>query len=237
MPTGERFYCEQISHHPPITAYSLHGPNDEYVLSGSHKLNGWLNGMNSLGGSKKGKAELRFADDDSLYLLDNPEMSIENMLGTNKRHCFYKKCSIQDVKNQMTAEISFNPNFNSGVGGAVYRNTIGWIPGMNGLGKNKSKNQGSRDARGDDFAVTIRQIIAKIEKSGKGIEKTIATGSGSWLSHLIINNEVLWRIEDPCPRWVEPAERMADGTPVLESDSRCRSDLYYIQTQQWETAE
>lgn len=84
METGEKIYCEQISHHPPISAYSLEGPKNEFTLSGHHKLDAWLNGMNSIGGSKTGKAELRFHDNNSLYLIDNPEMSIENLLGKEK---------------------------------------------------------------------------------------------------------------------------------------------------------
>ena len=53
----------------------------------------------------------------------------------------------------MTAEITFNPNFNLSAGGKVYRNTIGWLPGMNGLGKNKTTK---RSARGDDIDVKIK---------------------------------------------------------------------------------
>jgi len=69
------------------------------------------------------------------------------------------------------------------------------------------------------------------------IEKTVMTGSGSWLSHLIINNEVLWKIEDPYPMWKEPDVRMSDGTPLLPSDSKCRPDLEYIRNKDWEPAE
>ena len=105
MATGEKIFCEQISHHPAVTAYSLHGPNGEYTLSGSHKLNAWLNGMNSLGGSKKGKAELVFHDTNTFYSIDNPEMSIENLLGTNKVQVFYKKAHIRDTANNIVAEI------------------------------------------------------------------------------------------------------------------------------------
>jgi len=36
--------------------------------------------MNSIGGSKKGKAELSFADNSNLYTIENPEVSIENLL-------------------------------------------------------------------------------------------------------------------------------------------------------------
>jgi len=53
-------------------------------------------------------------------------------------------------------------------------------------------------------------------------------GSGSWLSHLTINNEVLWRIEDPVPTWMDPEEKMGNGTSLLASDSIKRGDLEHI---------
>jgi len=34
MVTGERLYCEQVSHHPPISAFELYGPNDDYKIYG-----------------------------------------------------------------------------------------------------------------------------------------------------------------------------------------------------------
>ena len=104
---------------------------------------------------------------------------------------------------------------------------------MNGLGKNKSKDQGKRDARGDDFTVEIKLVQstqAKSKKSDKAIEKTVFTGSGSWLSHLMINNEVCWRIEDPPTLWLEPEMRLSDNSPLLASDSRFRGDLDYIRS-------
>jgi hypothetical protein len=55
MATGEKLYCEQISHHPPITAWLLEGPDQVYQMWGYHSLKAWLNGLQSVGGSKDGK--------------------------------------------------------------------------------------------------------------------------------------------------------------------------------------
>ena len=60
LETGERFYAEQISHHPPITAYSCYGPNGEFEYHGHHQLKAWLNGTSSLGGCKEGNCILKF---------------------------------------------------------------------------------------------------------------------------------------------------------------------------------
>jgi hypothetical protein len=83
MATGEKLYCEQISHHPPITAFLLEGPDGIYQMSGYHTLKAWLNGMQSIGGSKLGKCELKFADGGH-YTFEHPEMSIEGIMKTSK---------------------------------------------------------------------------------------------------------------------------------------------------------
>jgi hypothetical protein len=54
MPTGEKFYCEKISHRPQILAFSLEDPDGDYTYSGHYTLKAWLNGANSVAGSKVG---------------------------------------------------------------------------------------------------------------------------------------------------------------------------------------
>ena len=53
-------------------------------MSGYHTLKAWLNGMQSLGGSKDGKCELQFSDGGH-YTFAHPEMSIENIMHKDKR--------------------------------------------------------------------------------------------------------------------------------------------------------
>jgi hypothetical protein len=56
---------------------------------------------------------------------------------------------------------------------------------MNNLGKN---TKSSRTARSDDIEI-------KFYKDDE-TKEPMMEGHGSWLSHLIIDNQVLWRIED-----------------------------------------
>ena len=125
------------------------------MIHGHHNLAGWLSGLNCLGGSKNGKCELKFKDN-TVYKFENPEMAIEHMLEKKKVHVYYKTAYIKDLTNNLTAEITFNPNFNLSAGGALYRNTIGWLPGMNGLGKNKTTK---RTARADDIDIKIKVLM------------------------------------------------------------------------------
>lgn len=107
--------------------------------------------MQSIGGSKQGKCELNFADGGH-YQFENPEMSIEGIMKTDKVQVYYKKGKIIDLVNGFVGEITYNPSFNAGASGTAYRYTVGWLPGMNTLGKNKKTE---RTARADDIDIKI----------------------------------------------------------------------------------
>jgi len=62
MVTGEKFYCEQVCHHPPISAFEFYGPNDTYKMYGHQQIKGWLSGATSFGGTKTGKSVVEFPD-------------------------------------------------------------------------------------------------------------------------------------------------------------------------------
>ena len=80
---------------------------------------------------------------------------------------------------------------------------------MNNLGHNA---KAQRTARADDIDIKIFENDDATEP--------IAEGHGSWMSHLIIEDEVLWRIEDPknMKRWKGFGE-YSDGTVGLLSDT------------------
>ena len=82
---------------------------------------------------------------------------------------------------------------------------------MNGLGKNKTQQ---RDARSDD-------IFIKICKNNKNND-VICEGGGSWLSHLVIDNKVFWKIEDPIPKWKNVDELDEN---LLQSDTKFRLEI------------
>ena len=62
-------------------------------------------------------------------------------------------------------------------------------------------------------------------------------GEGSWLSHMKIGNEVIWRITDEVPQWSPIAEVQADGTKVLPSDTERRPDIPPMIMKDWKSAE
>ena len=54
LPTGERYYAEQISHHPPISSFMLEDPNNMYTFVGHFEMKAWPTGLSSLQGSRVG---------------------------------------------------------------------------------------------------------------------------------------------------------------------------------------
>ncbi len=79
MPTGEKLFVEQISASPDITYFSLEGPEGSYHMYGHYTLKGWVNGPNSLAGSKKGDITLKLKDG-TTYKFENPLMIIHNLV-------------------------------------------------------------------------------------------------------------------------------------------------------------
>lgn len=61
MKDGTKIYCEQISHHPPISYFLIYGPNNSYQFSGYYDFE--INpGLNSLSLKNIGKRRFLFRD-------------------------------------------------------------------------------------------------------------------------------------------------------------------------------
>ena len=61
MPDGSKVYCEHISHHPPITAYTLEDVDGDYVFWGTSEFTASL-GANSMKAGQEGDNFLKFKD-------------------------------------------------------------------------------------------------------------------------------------------------------------------------------
>lgn len=85
LETGEKFYAEQVSHHPPITQYTVEGPNGEFTYTGFHRLKAKFDGASSLAGHKEGKCSLKFSDGTEYEILKLPSMSLEDLLRAKRR--------------------------------------------------------------------------------------------------------------------------------------------------------
>jgi hypothetical protein len=150
-------------------------------------------------------------------------MSIEHIMNVRRTQVYYKQGVIHDTVNNLRAIITYNPNFNAGVSGIGYRYTLGWLPGMNTLGT--CKNQ-QRPARADDLEIEFKDASGEVK----------VKGHGNWLSYLILDEKLFWRIEDELPKW-NSFGVLSNGDKVLESDTRNRLDVLPIIAEEWEEAE
>jgi hypothetical protein len=188
MPTGEIFYSEQISHRPPITSYLLEDPDGDYKLYGFCEYKAWLNGPNSIAGSKVGKVTIEFKDGVKLVLHAEPLLLVNNLVTGKQFQEYIQTAVFVDKTNDLEAEINYNPwNDNSYKG--MFKKALKW-----GFGKKKPVEE--REKRADDVHIKIY----KNAKSGKKEEREeVASGEGSWMSHLMMDGKTYWRVEDQVP--------------------------------------
>lgn len=150
MPTGERFYCEKISHRPAILAFSLEDPDGDYIYSGHYQLKAWINGPNSLAGSKEGKMQIKFKDG-SIINMQDPQLIINGMVTGNKCQAYYNHVKIVDEVSQIMADIHYNPwDDNS------YKQMIGKAFNFKkfGIGKKKEEEEAKgKPKRADDVII------------------------------------------------------------------------------------
>eukprot|EP00775_Hariotina_reticulata_P005712 gene5712-5952_t len=109
MPGGCHIYMEQISHHPPVSAYQLEGPG--------WQLNGWSQpavvpvvkfyGIKTMA---KGSRSLHFNSDDSYIEMTMPSFAVKGVVYAAKpRAEVLGVARLLDTKNRLEAVISFGP--------------------------------------------------------------------------------------------------------------------------------
>ena len=107
LPDGTRYYAEQISHHPPICAYQIYGPNGSYLLSSHVEFNAGLNGLNSIKGWRTGKTEITLADG-TYYTIQEPFLVISGIAIGQVVLNIKGIQGFTDHTNNLTAEISYD---------------------------------------------------------------------------------------------------------------------------------
>lgn len=121
MEDGTKFYAEQILHKPQTTAFLLEDKDGDYSLSGSFATKGWLNGVNSFGGSKKVQnLRLRFKDGTE-YTWTYPMLYVGNISMGSQYQAYMDKIHIKDLTNNITASLHYNPTTDNTYSGMLKR--------------------------------------------------------------------------------------------------------------------
>eukprot|EP01016_Furgasonia_blochmanni_P009612 TRINITY_DN1398_c0_g2_i5.p1 TRINITY_DN1398_c0_g2~~TRINITY_DN1398_c0_g2_i5.p1 ORF type:complete len:422 (-),score=77.03 TRINITY_DN1398_c0_g2_i5:390-1574(-) len=214
-PDGSVFFAEQISHHPPITAYLLIGPNNIYRMKGTGEIHAELTGMNSARGYRIGKSVIEFNDNTDIQI-SNPEIKVEGIVVGDRRLNYAKNTIFIDKANGLWGDIIYNLD------------ESGKITKLAGKLKSWWKKETEEKLPSDYLTVKI----SKYEKLPDGgiSKEPLSEGNGSWLEYLQIDGDVLWRINDERELWNAPEI-------LLPSDSRLRDDLQLIKNRDFDKAQ
>jgi len=217
---GTKLFCEQISHHPPVSAYILNHPTGAYKLYGTGEVAAKMTGFNNVNGQKIGDTIIEFKNGGKI-VIGNPEMRIDGLVMGERIVNYMKSFTITDEKHRLVAEIAFNYEE---VG--TMTKLASSFKGFFGGSTTKTEKP-----LFDSFKISLYNFTK--QKESNEIEKAeICSGSGSWLSHLEIEGELFWKITDPIQdAWIE------NEALKLESDSRNRQDSRCIKARNYDQAQ
>jgi len=213
---GTKVYCEQISHHPPVSAFLIYGPNNSYKLYGTGELEAKLNGFNHVLAKRSGKVTIEFRDGTKI-VFTNPEVRIDGILMGDRRLNFINALVFLDRRQKISAEV----NFLYEAQGTIHRVASGF---KKLFGHHKEK------LPTDAFEVVIFNYDK--DKDGEAKKKILMEGSGSWVSHVQVNNKLLWQVDDSLDDpWIENMQGK------LLSDSIFREDAKFIKMRDFDNAQ
>lgn len=102
---GTQVYCEQITHHPPISYFLVVGPSKSYKYYGRYDYDAKA-GLNSLTILNKGKRTVVFQDGQKINFDFPNELYSGTLMGTLKQESVGKMI-FTDEKNGLYCEIKF----------------------------------------------------------------------------------------------------------------------------------
>lgn len=101
-------FCEQTSHHPPITNWEVVGPNNMYHFYGSGELHASFRG-NSIKGHQEGCHYIDFSLDGGQIEYKLPEVWVRGIMWGDRIIEYDGVITFTDKKNKLVAEVKINP--------------------------------------------------------------------------------------------------------------------------------
>ncbi|KAF2074806.1 hypothetical protein CYY_003909, partial [Polysphondylium violaceum] len=206
---GSNAFCEQTSHHPPISHWEVVDQENRFKFYGYANFSARCLG-NVVKGNQKGPLTIEF-EDGTKITWTFPEVLIKGIFWGDRVTEFSGKITFTDEKNKLGCDVLFNPNAlgfvkslfskqkepSDVIQGTIYKLESS-LSSSNGVSSKKSSSSNSNNNS---------NTICKIE--------------GSWLTELIIDNIVYWNIK------MQPSGIIYKENP-LPTDCRYREDLKYL---------
>jgi len=202
---GSQISLEQISHHPPITAYYAEGPKKCYTHSGSEEVDGSFQG-NSLLISMKSRGSLKFKDNQEIIWIKRPSIKIGGIMFGETCMLIKGPCIFMDKKNKIKCAIFFD-----------YGEKKGMFTTSKTVSKDKVEGIIYIPKEGGEFSGSERRVSEL-----KDIKTEIARIKGSWFENVAINDVNYWHVDK-----IMPLKIILPKNP-LPSDCRYREDMIYL---------
>eukprot|EP01022_Parablepharisma_sp_SALTPOND_P028751 TRINITY_DN71638_c0_g1_i1.p1 TRINITY_DN71638_c0_g1~~TRINITY_DN71638_c0_g1_i1.p1 ORF type:complete len:480 (+),score=42.77 TRINITY_DN71638_c0_g1_i1:187-1626(+) len=213
---GETFQCtisdgsqvaiEQISHHPPITAHYVVGPNRCYVQGGNEEYEGSFKG-NCFVFNFHHRCKLTFKDGQEITWLHQPYIKVAGLV-FGETHLLLKGCQMMhDRKNKIKVAVFYDFGEKKGLFSSKKTETKDRIEGIIYVPKEGATPSTGNERRISDLA-DIKTEIARIK--------------GSWFDCISINDVNYWHIDKIMPLNIKLP------TNPLPSDCRFREDLIWL---------
>ncbi len=229
LPDGSRAYMEQISHHPPVSAYQIIGPGNSYHFYG-HSQPSVAYKMNGITTYAVGERELEFLDGTHIRVTF-PEYNIRNLVSSSPTKADVSGVvEFEDIDNGLLVTLQIAPveghktgllSRPDAISGGLYRTS-----NLQGHSPRVKKSSSMKDV-----AHRRHESLTRSLSTGQ-IHVPLAVCQGNWLSHLDWDDERFWTLlETECQDWHDVEEE------ALPSDCSRRDDLRALLNEELEASQ
>jgi hypothetical protein len=107
-PDGSRIYCEHVSHHPPISCFTVENAENLFLFEGSYEYTARVTDLgNSVTGRQIGKNRVRFLDG-TVIEFEYPVMNISGLIFGKRTTQWIGSFEFFDKKNGLRAKLDFS---------------------------------------------------------------------------------------------------------------------------------
>eukprot|EP00741_Cyanophora_paradoxa_P013866 tig00020710_g13384.t1 len=244
MSDGTTLFCEQTSHHPPVSHFQLLGPGGSWELHGHLNMNASMRG-NTIKVEHQGYHEVVFPDTGQKVIYTMPDLYLRGLLFGQRVAELFGETQYTDPDNRLGCLLQFNPST-----GGFLKSISSWFSSApaqptdtvraeifrfeteDGEDRSESADASRRsEAAGDGEGETGATPSLVWDKNTP--KETIVVGEGSWLTLLAFDGTKYWEMK-------AESQRPAKVVPVphpLPSDCRFREDLVALSTGDWDLAQ